>query len=69
MPIQAPVSRPGSSTGAFFGSFLVGWERERVEEFLDVVPERAREFVDRVLVAMLRRYPRAASPPRRTRGQ
>jgi hypothetical protein len=58
MPIQALEIRPGSSTGAFFGSFLVGWVRERDDVLREDDPERAREFVDLVLVAMQRRYPR-----------
>jgi hypothetical protein len=58
-PIQALDSRPGSSTGAFFGSFLVGWVRERDDDPRDA-PERAREFGDLVLVAMDRRYLRGA---------
>jgi hypothetical protein len=62
-PIHALLSSPGSSIGAFFGSFLVGCVRER-DEFRDV-PERAREFDDLVLVAMNRRYPRGPSQPGR----
>jgi hypothetical protein len=60
-PIQALLRRPGSSTGAFFGSFFVGWVRERDED--RDCPERAREFDDLVLVAMKRRYPRAGRDP------
>jgi hypothetical protein len=53
-PSQALLSRPGSSTAAFFfGSFLVGCVRDEPLED----PERAREFDDLVLVAMQRRYP------------
>ncbi|MEZ5190992.1 MAG: hypothetical protein R2717_09315 [Schumannella sp.] len=60
MPSQALVSRPGSSTGAFFfGSFFVACER--VDEPRE--PVRARVFEDRVLVAMQRRYPRPPAPP------
>jgi hypothetical protein len=66
-PIQALDSSPGSSSGAFFGSFLVGWVRERDDPRDD--PERAREFDDRVLVAMDRRYPRGqVSPSRHAEG-
>jgi hypothetical protein len=61
MPIHALEISPGSSTGAFLGSLLVGWVRERDDVVR--VPERAREFEDRVLVAMQRRYPRGASGP------
>jgi hypothetical protein len=51
MPSQALLIRPGSWAGAFLGSLLVGCVRERDDDPRDE-PGRAREFDDRVLVAM-----------------